>query len=360
MLADWLHRVYVVPMLRGLCSQRSGLAGGRDAGTPEGHIFTRHTRELPRARQRAARRTDPPARDRAAGSADIGTARPELEALRAGGWPSPSRTLSSGRARHRGAARLDRRPPTARARVAAGSTAPRGPRSAGDPAHRADRRRVGRSREPRRRWRRQAGRPRTRIAELRAEVEQQRGQLDAGCGALSARRRRPRIAAEAVQAAREEAQQAAFHKQSCDNKIIEIDNSIKAISEKQERLDAALAARQQELAGYDEAPVQETPAAGPGRCGRAGAGARRRRAMRWRAWKAASRPPTKSAISTEQKLEPLREQIARDAAEGAGGTAQRGAVRATARRGRRARRRARGSSWRRACAPMRCRARSTG
>jgi chromosome segregation protein len=62
---------------------------------------------------------------------------------------------------------------------------------------------------------------------------------------------------EVVQAARDAAQQAAFHTQTCTNKIDEIASSIKVISEVLERSRMVLGARQAELAGYDEAPLQE-------------------------------------------------------------------------------------------------------
>src|SRR6185503_16442583 len=55
---------------------------------------------------------------------------------------------------------------------------------------------------------------------------------------------------ETMQGARDAAQQAAFHRQSCDFKINDIDSSVKVISQ-------ALEARRAELAGYDEQPLQE-------------------------------------------------------------------------------------------------------
>jgi len=61
----------------------------------------------------------------------------------------------------------------------------------------------------------------------------------------------------ALQEARDAAQQATFHKHTCDNKINEIDNSIKAVYQSVERLSGTLFARQQELSGYQGATLQE-------------------------------------------------------------------------------------------------------
>ncbi len=61
----------------------------------------------------------------------------------------------------------------------------------------------------------------------------------------------------ALQEARDAAQQATFHKHTCDNKINEIENSIKAVYQSTERLSGTLLARQQELSGYQEATLQE-------------------------------------------------------------------------------------------------------
>jgi chromosome segregation protein len=62
---------------------------------------------------------------------------------------------------------------------------------------------------------------------------------------------------QALQDARDAAQQALFNKHTCDNKINEIENSIKAIYHTVERLSGTLLARQQELNGYQEATLQE-------------------------------------------------------------------------------------------------------
>jgi chromosome segregation protein len=61
----------------------------------------------------------------------------------------------------------------------------------------------------------------------------------------------------ALQEARDAAQQATFNKHTCDSKINEIENSIKAVYQSTERLSSTLLARQQELSGYQEATLQE-------------------------------------------------------------------------------------------------------
>jgi chromosome segregation protein len=96
-----------------------------------------------------------------------------------------------------------------------------------------------------------------RIGELRAEVGQQRNQGALVADLLQRAENVLQMQREACQRARDEAQQATFHKMSCDSKINEIDNSIKTVSEDAERRGAALAARQKELAGYDESLLQE-------------------------------------------------------------------------------------------------------
>ncbi len=61
----------------------------------------------------------------------------------------------------------------------------------------------------------------------------------------------------ALQEARDAAQQALFRQHTCSNKINDIENSLKAVSESVERLSGTLLARQQELGRYDEASLQE-------------------------------------------------------------------------------------------------------
>jgi chromosome segregation protein len=148
-----------------------------------------------------------------------------------------------------------------------------------------------------------------RVLELQSEGEQQRSQLTLAAelyqraeGILERQRG-------AVQETREAAQQAAFNKQTCDGKINEINNSIHVISENSQHIDVTLAARQQELAGYDEVPLQQRlQQALATRVEREQALVRSRDALE--GMESSLKATDEERHTAEQRLEPLRERTA--------------------------------------------------
>jgi chromosome segregation protein len=148
-----------------------------------------------------------------------------------------------------------------------------------------------------------------RVSELQAEMEQQQSQLQLASDLYRRAENILDLQRNALQQARESAQQAVFHKQSCDNKISEIHNSIKVISESGLHLDATLAARQKELAGYDETLLQQRlQQALAARAERERALAQSRDALE--GMEAGLKATDEERHGAEQKLEPLRERIA--------------------------------------------------
>jgi chromosome segregation protein len=117
-----------------------------------------------------------------------------------------------------------------------------------------------------------------------------------------------RLQREALQRARDEAQQTAFHCRLCESKVGEMEASIRATAESRERAAAARAAREQELAGYDEGPVQERlQRALAERAGRESALARARAALD--GMEGRLRATDQARAGYERNLEPLREKI---------------------------------------------------
>ena len=148
-----------------------------------------------------------------------------------------------------------------------------------------------------------------RVIELQAEVEQHRGQLALAADLYQRAESVLERQRGTLQATREAAQQATFHKQACDNKIIEIHNSIQVISENSLHLGATLASRQQELAGYDETPLQQhLQQALATRTEREQALAQSRDALEGLETSLKTTDEERHAV--EQKLEPLRERTA--------------------------------------------------
>jgi chromosome segregation protein len=306
-VGDWLHQVYVIADSAAGFSVRERLPAGAILVTREGHLFTRHAVSFHApdselhgvlTRQREIEQL---------GGA-IAKARPEAEALRAAATAAEkdverSRarldelrdSIDERQQRHHALqlqalrlAEIDQRATQRTQQIVAELTEIEAQSAVAAAGRQGAERRV---------------------AELQAEVEQQRGQLTVA-GDLNQRAESVlELQRNALQQAREEAQQAAFHKQSCDNKIIEIDNSIKAISESGQRLGAALASRQKELAGYDEAPTQERlQQALAVRSEREQALARARDALE--GMEGSLKTTDEERHATEQKLEPLREKIA--------------------------------------------------
>ena len=148
-----------------------------------------------------------------------------------------------------------------------------------------------------------------RVTELQEEVEQQRVQLQLATDLYRRAENVLELQRNALQQARESAQQAVFYKQSCDNRINEILNSIKAISESGLRTSAALESRQQELASYEEAPLQQRlQLALEARAGCEQALAHARDALE--GMEASLKAIDEERHAAEQKLEPIRERIA--------------------------------------------------
>ena len=306
-LGDWLHLVYVVPdATRGL-AVRQEIPAGAILVTPEGHVFTRHTVSFHApdselhgvlTRQREIEQL----------VADIGAARPGLASLRDGVTAAEQDVARSRaridelrdsideRQRHEHAVELEvlrlsglDQQATQRTEQIIAELAEVESQTAMATASRQAAER--------------------RVTELRAEVGEQRGQLALAAELYQRAETILELQRQSAQTAREEAQQSAFHKQTCDSKIKEIENLIKAISENQGRLDSAQAARVQELAGYDEAPIQ----------------GRLQQALTLRAAREQALTQARDALEgmetslkatdeerhlTEQKLEPLREKIA--------------------------------------------------
>jgi chromosome segregation protein len=253
-LADWLHQVYVVQDAAAGQTGRTRLPAGGVLVTREGHLFTRHAVSFHApdselhgvvTRQReieqlegaiAAARSDHEAARTAAAAADrdLAEQRARLDELR--------ESIDDRQGRHHGlqveAIRLGELDTRIRERGGQMSAelaeieAQAGVTRAGEQA--AERR----------------------IAELRSEVDQQRAQVALAADLYQRAETVLDMQRAACQGARDEAQQAAFHKLSCDSKINEIENSIKTYSEDSQRLGAALSSRQKELAGYDETLLQ--------------------------------------------------------------------------------------------------------
>jgi chromosome segregation protein len=253
-LADWLHQVYVVQDAAAGQAGRAGLPSGGMLVTREGHVFTRHAvsfhapdselhgvvsrqREIEKLEEAiSVARSAHAAARQAADGAERGHVeqRARLDELRD--------TINDRQLRHHQLqleairmGELDTRVRERGGQVGAELAeidAQAGVTRAGEQA---------------------AAR---RISELRAELDQQRAQVTV----VADLHRRAETVLEmqraTCQRARDEAQQAAFHKLSCDSKINEIDSSIKTFSEDAQRRGAALAARQKELAGYDESVLQ--------------------------------------------------------------------------------------------------------
>jgi chromosome segregation protein len=169
------------------------------------------------------------------------------------------------------------------------------------------------------------------IAAELGEIEAQRGATEAACQAAG--RRVAELKAEAVelgvqlrmatdlyrrsegvlerqrsafQLARDEAQAAAFGAQSCESKINEIESSLKVISENLSRSGTALASREKELAGCDEAPLQQRLQLALGTRGRREQElAQARDALE--GMEGALKATDEERHAAEQQLEPLRE-----------------------------------------------------
>ncbi|MBI2296889.1 MAG: chromosome segregation protein SMC [Betaproteobacteria bacterium] len=306
-IADWLHQVYVVPDAATGLQARGRLPDGAMLVTREGHVFTRHSvgfhapdtelhgvltreRELEQLGGAIeAARAEAATLGQAATAAeqDVERLRARLDALR--------ETINETQQRHHAlqmealrVAELNERV-TQRARQIGGELteidAQTGTAAASRQAAEA------------------------RIAELQSESDQLRGQLRQATDLYHRAENVLELQRNALQQTRDEAQRAAFHQQTCDNKINEIENSLGVISETGERLAAALATRRKELAGYDEAPLREQmQRALATRTEREQALARARDAQE--GMEGQLKAVDEERHASEQRLEPLREKIA--------------------------------------------------
>ncbi len=304
---DWLHQVYVIADTAAALAVRERLPAGAMLVTREGHIFTRHTMSfhapdselhgvLSRQREieqlgsslvEARAALDLLRQAAAAAEKEVGQRRARLDDLRD--------TINDRQQRHHALqmealqlTEFDQRVTQRIDRVAAELAeieAQTVTVTAGGQA--AERR----------------------VTELQEEVEQQRGQLQLAADLYRRAENVLELQRNALQQERESAQRAVFNKQSCDNRISEILNTIKAISENGLHLGAALESRQQELAGYDEAPLQQRlQQALETRAGREQALAQARDALE--GMEASLKATDEERHTAEQKLEPLRERIA--------------------------------------------------
>ncbi len=305
-IADWLHQVYVVADAAAGFAARARLPAGAMLVTKEGHVFTRHSVSFHApdselhgvlSRQReieqlggtmAAARAEATKlrQDAAAAEEDVKRRRSRLDELRA--------TINEMQQRHHAlqleALRLtglNERVIQRAQQIAvelAEVEALSGAAVASQQAEQA------------------------RIAELQSEAGQRRDELGLATDLYRRAENILELQRNALQRARDEAQQAMFLKQSCDNKINEIDNSIKALSENEARLEASLKLRQQEFASHDEAPLQQQlQRALVVRGEREQALARVRDALE--GMEASLKALDEERHGTEQKLDPLREKI---------------------------------------------------
>jgi len=306
-IGEWLHQVYVVPDAAAGLRARGRLPAGAMLVTREGHVFTRYSVSFHApdtelhgvlTRQREIEQLQ----------SAIGTARAEVAVLREAATAA-DRDVGERRARlgelretindtqHRYHAlqlealrltELNARVTQRTRQIAAELDEVESETGAATASREAAARRVG---------------------ELQAEAGALRGQLTLASELYQRAENVLELQRSALQRARDEAQQAAFHQRSCDSKIDEIQSSIDAVSGNGQRLEGALAARRQELAGYDEAQLRERlQHALAARGEREQALARSRDAQE--TLERELRATDEERHACEQKLEPLRERIA--------------------------------------------------
>ncbi len=306
-VADWLHQVHVAPDTTTGLVARGRLPAGAILVTREGHVFTRHSVSfhapdtelhgvLTRQREieqlggaiEAARAELAALRQAvAAAEQDREQHRARLDELR--------EIIHDGQQRHHALqiealrlAELGERV-TQRAQQIGGELAEVEAQSGTATANR------------------QAAQ--ARITQLQSEGDQLRHQLALATDLYRRAENVLELQRNALQQARDQAQQAVFHQQSCDSKINEIRNSVKVISENEGRLTTTLGSRHQELAGYDETPLRERlQQALATRSQRELALARARDALEGMEGQLKATDEERHAC--EQKLEPMREKIA--------------------------------------------------
>ena len=148
-----------------------------------------------------------------------------------------------------------------------------------------------------------------RSGELRAEAADLEGQVALADDLYRRAETVLDLQREALQNARDAAQHALFRRETCNNKINDIQSSIKVISETTERLLKALEARKLELSGFHEATLEEQlQTALALRAEREQTLARARDAQE--GMEEQLRTVDEERHSCEQKLEPLRDKVA--------------------------------------------------
>ncbi|HUF81214.1 MAG TPA: chromosome segregation protein SMC, partial [Burkholderiales bacterium] len=306
-LEDWLHQIYVIPDAAAALAARERLPAGAMLVTPEGHIFTRHTLSFHApdselhgvlSRQREIEQLAHSLSEARAGSEGSreAAAAAEREVLERRSRLDELRDAINDRQQRHHALQmealqlteLDQRVTQRIERIAAELAEIETQSHTVTAGEQAAERRV---------------------AELEAEVGELGGQLTVATDLYRRAETVLELQRNAVQEARESAHQALFNKQSCDNKIIEIEHSIKVLSENALRLETAVGARLGELAGFDEAPLQERlQHALAARAEREQALAGVRDALE--GLESALKETDEERHAVEQRLEPLRERIA--------------------------------------------------
>ncbi len=306
-VGEWLHHVYVVPSAGDGLASRSGLPAGAMLVTREGHTFTRHSVSfhapdtelhgvLSRQREieelegtmQTVREEVASLRERAA------LAEREVDAHRAG--LEELRQAINGRQQQHHALQMEA------LRVA-----------------QTNERVAERMRQIAQEMAEVEGQTRSaeetqRLAEARTgELRVDAGELDGQVALSDDLYRRAEavldLQREALQKARDAAQQALFRKETCSNKINDIEYSIKVVSENMERLLKGLTARQEELSGFHEATLEaQLQTALSLRAEREQTLARARDTQE--GMEGQLRAVDEERHVCEQKLEPLREKIA--------------------------------------------------
>ena len=304
---DWLHQVHVVADAAAAISIREQLPAGAVLVTPEGHIFTRHAASFHApdsdlhgvlSRQREIEQLEVALDEARAGAGRMkeaaANAEKDLENRRA--RLDELRETISERQQRRHALQLealhlaesDQRITQGIERVAAELAEIDAQLAKVAAAEQAAERRV---------------------AELRNEVDEQRQQLGLATDLYRRAENVQELQRNALQRAREAAQLAQFNRQSCDDRMAELQSSIRSISEAAQHLVNSVEARERELAGYDDTQLQaRLQQALTGRAAAEHALTAARDALEQ--METALRAADEERHGTEQSLEPLRGRIA--------------------------------------------------
>jgi chromosome segregation protein len=306
-IEDWLHDVYVVGDAAAAISSRDGLPAGAVLVTPEGHLFTRHTASFHApdsdlhgvlSRQREIEQLEMALNEARTGAGRMkeaaAGAEKELEQHRAR-LDELRDTISERQQRHHALqlealqlAESDQRITQGIERVGAELAETEAQLAKVASTEQAAERRV---------------------TELRNELDEQRQQLELATDLYRRAENVQELQRNALQKAREAAQLAQFNRQSCDDRIAELENSIRALSEGAQHLASSLEARGREMDGYDESPLQERlQQALAGRAGAEQALAAARDALEQ--METALKAADEERHGTETNLEPLRGRIA--------------------------------------------------